>query len=227
MNTYVTRRWERQKTVVVCWCWRGRTRDTRKVVGTKEGCCGQGSMPLLSRAMRVIYSCLNSHGLCPKHAAQPHECPGSEQLQDVLDRERHILWNGSPQKASMIHTAPGGQVGVCGLSYSSGTCWHPWSMLLPQTVSRPEALVNVCGLCCLWRPGGWMCSVLPLEAMLMFKIQAAIKDHVDVCGPCCDWRLCGCLRSILSKEPMLIPTVQVTTKGRVDVCGLGCLWRPC
>lgn len=66
-----------------------------------------------------------------------------------------------------------------------------------------------------------MCSVLPLEAMLMFKIQAAIKDHVDVCGPCCDWRLCGCLRSILSKEPMLIPTVQVTTKGHVDVCGLG------
>lgn len=28
------------------------------VAGTKEGCCGQGSMPLLNRAVRVIYSCL-------------------------------------------------------------------------------------------------------------------------------------------------------------------------
>ena len=75
--------------------------------------------------------------------------------------------------------------------------------------------VDACALC------------LSFEAMLMFKILAAINDHVVVCGPCCDWRLYGCLRSILSKEPMLIPIVQVTTKGRVDVCGLGYLWRPC
>ena len=50
-------------------------------------------------------------------------------------------------KASRVHVASGGHVGICDPCYSWRMCWCLWSMLLPQ-----DMLMNV--------------SVLLLEAML-------------------------------------------------------------
>lgn len=90
-----------------------------------------------------------------------------------------------------------------------------------------------------------MCSVLHLEAMLIFKIHAATNDHVDVCGfmlrleavcmsevyilkgahvdthsPGYHQRSCGCLWAGMPLEAMLISVAYAVVEGHYGTHGL-------
>lgn len=53
-------------------------------------------------------------GLAPRHAAQPHDHPDSEQQQDIRDEDWFMFWVMSPQRTSVIHIATGNHIDVYG-----------------------------------------------------------------------------------------------------------------
>lgn len=87
-------------------------------------------MLLPSRVDRVMGCSLElTLQLSPKHAAQPHNRPDSEQGQDFQDEEWSIFWIGPPQNTSVVCAAPQG--GIPGP--------------LPQVVRKPEVHEDVRG----------------------------------------------------------------------------------
>lgn len=73
--------------------------------------------------------------------------------------------------------------------YQRPCWWYQWSMMLPQTVTKPKIYVGKCSLrCCLIL---WCCprDLLPQEAILMRVAYVATWVNAEAHGPCCYWGL--------------------------------------
>lgn len=112
-------------------------------------------------------------GACaPRHTAQLHDDPDSEQRQDIWDEEWFVYWLESPRGTSVVCSAAGGLVGV-------------WSVLLPE--AQLKSVVGAASGdhaahlgCCLWD-------------------QVDVRDPFSDCRPCeSPWSML--LLAAISKE---------------------------
>lgn len=179
-------------------------------------CGGQGSISLSGWCAGVWSPCR----LCPLTCCHSHGCPGSEQQQNVWDRDRFVFWTGSPQKdlhVTCCHQRP---------------CWYLWSVLPAEAMfvsvvhftARGHIFIWP-GLDCCLRPCGCRWSRLSSKAMFIPTVCAPTGGHVNVCGSwyhkgpvdvhglCCCWGPWWCLWSMLWLRTLLMSVVCTVTAG--------------
>lgn len=105
-----------------CMIERDKTGDVTTV---REGCGGERTMSMPSRANRVVCSSLGSLSkLSTLNTTVSLE-------QDIQDGEQFVSWIKPPQKTTTVCAAPGGHFGI----------YEP----LPQAILKPEIHVDICG----------------------------------------------------------------------------------
>lgn len=147
----------------------------------------QGSMPVLSRVGRVVFSSLELMQSLPQSILPSCTIILALSNNVVGDGEHLIFWIELPWKIRMVHDAIRSYVGICGLHYRLGM-----SVLYAAVPDLVDAQ-GPCGCmwklcwcpcsCCSWGPCWCLWPVLPLKAMWMSEICAIAWILVDVHGP--------------------------------------------
>lgn len=114
-----------------------------------------------------------------------------------------------------VHDATRGHDDVWGSCYHLEPCWCLWSILVPEDICMFITWAAAWG-----HVDIFLCSMLPLKAILMSEIYVTKEGHVGICSLWC------CLRSCWSAWSVLLLKVHATARGHVDVYGTSCCQEP-